>query len=132
MYRTSTPQMKLQSQTEVSVTPVVSGDMIYTGDLPCADCEGIDVVLTLKTDGTFTQSNTYRGRDVQPYMESGKWQTIQGDAMNPQAKVFELTFDQEGSSTQFYLVSGNELQQLDENKALVEAPFNTSLTKKSN
>ncbi|MEH6763668.1 copper resistance protein NlpE [Aequorivita antarctica] len=35
---------------------------VYEGKLPCADCEGIKTVLELKSDKTFTLSQTYLGK----------------------------------------------------------------------
>lgn len=130
-YRTS-GTTKTQTETQNTVTqPPQTQDVVYTGDLPCADCEGIDVVLTLRQDGTFTQSSTYRGRDVAPLQETGTWMTIKGDATDQNATVYELSFNGEGTVKQYYLVSGNELKQLDESKNLIDAPFNTSLIRKS-
>ena len=104
--------------------------VVYEGRLPCADCEGIDAVLTLNPDETYTMSNTYLGRDVKPYIEKGKWNTLRGDGTDPNATVYQLTPDGEGTSVQNYLVSGNELKQLDQDLKPIEAPFNTSLMKK--
>lgn len=108
-----------------------NGEEVYTGDLPCADCEGIDAVLTLRQNGTYTSSNTYRGRDVEPYVENGTWKMITGDATDPNAEVYELSPDNPNATKQYYRVSGNELQQLDTDLNPIEAPFNTSLTKQS-
>lgn len=125
-------EMNKKSTTPVvSVTPEAMKVIIYEGDLPCADCEGIDVVLTLNTDNSYSMSNTYRGRDVEPYVEKGTWRIVKGDATNPNAEVYQLTPSDTGSIVQNYLLSGNELKQLDTNLQLIEAPFNTSLTKKT-
>ncbi|MGO3181625.1 MAG: copper resistance protein NlpE [Aequorivita sp.] len=35
---------------------------VYEGTTPCADCEGIKVVLELKNDKTYTISRTYIGK----------------------------------------------------------------------
>lgn len=48
----------------------------YEGVTPCADCEGIETTLTLKTDETFDLSQTYLGvdgRDESRFHESGRF-----------------------------------------------------------
>jgi len=35
----------------------------YEGVLPCADCEGIQTIITLNSDDTFTLSQKYLGKD---------------------------------------------------------------------
>jgi heat shock protein HslJ len=44
---------------------------VYTGTLPCADCEGIEVLLTLKKDSTFTRILRYMGKDDYLFTEEG-------------------------------------------------------------
>ena len=36
---------------------------VYEGTMPCADCEGIETVVELKDDNTFTATYTYMGED---------------------------------------------------------------------
>ncbi len=46
----------------------------YTGMLPCADCEGIEVSLTLYTDSTYHKTSTYLGKDSpRSFEEQGKY-----------------------------------------------------------
>ncbi len=118
---------------DATTTPVAkTAFAVYEGRLPCADCEGIDTILTLYNDETYTMSSTYLGREVEPYIENGKWTTLRGDATNPDATVYQLYSEADGSTTdQNYLVVGNELQQLDQDLRPIESPFNTSLTKKT-
>lgn len=42
----------------------------YEGTLPCADCSGIHVILTLNTDGTFEKSEEYLEKG-KPFKETG-------------------------------------------------------------
>ena len=48
----------------------------YEGVLPCADCPGIKIRLTLANDGTFEKQSRYLDRDVVPRTERGlfTWQ----------------------------------------------------------
>ena len=60
----------------------------YKGTMPCADCEGIDTVITLKQDGTYTSQTKYLGKgDDKVFTENGKFSwsedgsTIMADGM---------------------------------------------------
>ena len=46
---------------------------IYQGQLPCADCSGINTVITLNMDGTYTRQYKYEGRDDSTYKDSGSF-----------------------------------------------------------
>lgn len=52
---------------------------IYKGVLPCADCEGIDQMILLSPDQRFRMSETYLGKNPNPFMTEGKWETV-GDS----------------------------------------------------
>ena len=43
----------------------------YTGIIPCADCEGIKIQLTLNDDETYEISYLYIGKSDMPYVFSG-------------------------------------------------------------
>jgi dipeptidyl aminopeptidase/acylaminoacyl peptidase/uncharacterized lipoprotein NlpE involved in copper resistance len=45
----------------------------FTGELPCADCEGIASRLELHADGTFLMNMVYLGRSVEPIEDRGTW-----------------------------------------------------------
>lgn len=59
----------------------------YRGVLPCADCEGIETVVTLVDDGTYTARSRYLGKNGETFTESGAYAwsdrgdvvTLQGD-----------------------------------------------------
>ncbi len=46
---------------------------IYHGVLPCADCPGIDTVVTLTMDGTFRLQTRYVDRDERVFEERGEF-----------------------------------------------------------
>lgn len=100
---------------EKETTPIPVGDNsqnsldwmgVYSGTLPCADCEGIITTITLNNNMTYKRATTYQGRTVTPRIETGKF-----------------TWDKDGSSIQLlnadksgpthYLVGENQLKQLD-------------------
>lgn len=125
--------VKSSQQTTPTPTPTKAATKqttaVYKGTLPCADCSGIDTTLTLYSDETYQMSSVYQGRnDNKPVVQRGKWTTLRGDATDPNATVYQL-YQKNAKATQNYLVSGDQLKQLDANLNEVNAPFNTSLTK---
>ena len=51
----------------------------YKGITPCADCEGIEVELTINMDSTYSHSMKYLGKgDGQPLVKTGKYVWIDG------------------------------------------------------
>ncbi|HZH86161.1 MAG TPA: copper resistance protein NlpE [Brumimicrobium sp.] len=75
----------------------------YYGQIPCADCPGINVQLELKEDQTYLVKNFYLGEnDV--FEEQGSFK-IQADSI----LVLEKTDDE----NQLYLIEKNELTMLD-------------------
>lgn len=47
---------------------------VYYGIMPCADCEGIETVFTLKQDGSYTIKRKYLGKENQIFTEDGKFE----------------------------------------------------------
>jgi hypothetical protein len=95
----------------------------YKGTTACADCTGIQTELRLYakgkfdfTDNTYVSTRTYldgRGGD-QSFTDRGAWFLMKGDAVDPNATVYELDPDQPGQA-QYFLVQpgGAALTQLD-------------------
>lgn len=76
----------------------------YRGVLPCADCEGIETVITLLDDGSYQRSVRYLGREDYPRRDQGEfdWDDTGG--------IVSLG---EGEETQRYRVGENRLFHLD-------------------
>ncbi len=95
-----------------SDTAVVSQALIvenYSGIVPCADCEGIETSVTLKSDSTYDLHLLYIGRKSKgpgsnEFGESGKW-------MKHGADIIHLTGVKDGPS--MYLKTDSSLIQLD-------------------
>lgn len=78
---------------------------VYTGVLPCADCEGIETRIVLKQDGSFERSMKYLGKDDMPMHEDGQFEW--DDSGNRVLLISEM-------GNQLYQVGENVLFHLDE------------------
>jgi hypothetical protein len=109
----------------------------YTGILPCADCSGIKMNLTLyrnnpsNTAGAYNLQETYIGTKTQPYDTRGKWKIIKGDKKDRNALVFFLTADN-NSQTQYFLeVNEEKIKLLNKQLTEIESSSNYTLSKSS-
>lgn len=96
---------------------------IYTGTLPCADCEGIETHLSLTPDGTYTLTTTYLGKDENKFEQKGTF------SWNEAGNTVLLDGIEDGSSQ--YFVGENYLLHLDMegNKIIGELAHMYRLTK---
>lgn len=95
---------------------------VYEGIIPCADCEGIRVILRLDADSTFLMENTYleaEGGQDRSFYDLGRWE-ISRDKITLRG----------GEEEKFYrLVDGQHLQMLDSEGNQILSPANYTLTK---
>jgi uncharacterized lipoprotein NlpE involved in copper resistance len=57
----------------------------YKGTTPCADCEGIEVELTIGMDSSYTHSMKYLGKgDGKPVIKTGKYVWVDGGTIQLQ------------------------------------------------
>lgn len=92
----------------------------YKGSLPCADCEGIDVTLTLKSDHTFVlETVTKSGKEGLADIED----TIQGDYMWTEMEDNIVMLEGIGDRPNKYLMSEGMLIQLDMDGKRIEGPL---------
>lgn len=55
----------------------------YRGVLPCADCEGIETIVTLRADGSYSATSRYLGKDSKPAASQGRFNwSDQGGAIS--------------------------------------------------
>jgi heat shock protein HslJ len=113
-----------------SVSPVVSAVSpqttldwagTYSGVVPCADCPGIEMELTLNTDSTYTLQMTYQER-ASVYSNSGSFTWD-----NTGTKITLKDMGEFGSD--LYLVQENKLILLDADGNLIESDHNYTLSK---
>ncbi|WP_286752465.1 MULTISPECIES: copper resistance protein NlpE [Sphingobacterium] len=50
---------------------VVIGE--YRGVMPCADCDGIETLISLRADNTYQYSSKYLNKSDDVFMREGKW-----------------------------------------------------------
>ncbi len=79
----------------------------YSGVIPCADCSGIEVQITLTVDNTFEMTQKYQDEDNEAIVSSGTFQWNDGGNI-----IILDGLDKEAYPTQ-YLVGENTLTQLD-------------------
>ena len=77
----------------------------YSGVLPCADCPGIETVITLHSDGTYERSMLYLEEAVAVQRDKGvfTWNTAGS----------EVTLESDGEAVVSYQVGENQLFHLD-------------------
>lgn len=81
---------------------------IYTGTLPCADCEGIETTLTLNDDNTFELHQIYLKGDVPlNFQEKGDFEWDKDGA------AIHLKINSDVQSHYHYKVGENKLMALD-------------------
>lgn len=94
----------------------------YQGTLPCRNCEGIDLDVTLVGDAesapedrTFDLQASYRAHPQNPPDENyeGNWEVLSGTANNPEATVYELTPSGEGQVYYFLRLDPQTLELID-------------------
>lgn len=78
---------------------------MYTGTLPCADCEGIMTTIVLSDDLTYLLSTSYLGKDGGVFEERGRF------SWSPDGST--ITFDGIKQRPASFRVGENTLRQLD-------------------
>lgn len=91
-------------KTVVPQTPVINAEE-YTGSLPCADCDGIDISLQLNKSGTYIMTSVYKGSNV--------------DSSNNSIKD-NGTWSMHGSDTLYLTNSGQSTKYIKTDTALVQ------------
>ena len=107
----------------------------FEGTTACADCPGIVQRLTLMQDsaysaeGAYELSMTYLERDVEPFMESGRWTTERGTPANPDATVYALYRDDSDTAQRFLRVDADTIRMLDQEGNEIDSglPFDLEL-----
>lgn len=94
---------------------------IWSGKIPCADCESISYRLNLKNDLTYRDRMVYNGTTAEPVSSDGTWQ-LSGD-------IIKLTSS--SGAVQSFRLETNKLVMLDAEGIAVPNSALTKLTRNS-
>jgi copper homeostasis protein (lipoprotein) len=110
---------------------------VYKGTLPCADCSGLDTVIRLYAKGKFdttyafyVRTQTYRGAPHGDVIvtDRGDWAMMRGDAIDPDATVYQLIpGDEQHSDSWLVKDQGAVLMQLDRDQKPIDTKMNLTL-----
>ena len=92
----------------------------YEGTLPCADCPGLQTLITFNSDGTFHMEETYLESDVEPRVTDGTW-ILDKDI---------ITFTAGDYKFEYKLISEKEIRWAPDGKEITGTDLNWSLLKK--
>ena len=111
--------MTFFSNQSATPTAIVKKDLsgVYVGTLPCADCPGIETILTLNPDMTYEMVETYQDRDA-VFTSGGHW--------TYSAETFQITLTEAERS---YLLVGDSLEMLNLQGERIRAHYNLMLRK---
>ena len=90
-------------------------DGIYSGILPCADCEGIKTDIELHRDGTYRMARKYLGRGDSLFLEKGAFQ------WNEQGSSITLLSDGDSPDPAHFQVGENQLIRLGQNSQPIQS-----------
>ncbi len=108
-----------------TASPVGGLPAAFSGDLPCADCEGIRYELDLVSDSAYFLRATYIGRGEHAVSDRiGSWSIVSGMGME---KI--VLWDEAGPAEQFQIVDSNTLRKLDRQGHPIETDLNYDLTR---
>ncbi len=92
----------------------------YEGTLPCADCPGLQTLITINSDGTFHMEETYLERSQSPTVTDGTW-TLDKDI---------ITFSSGDYKFEYKVISEKEIRWAPGGEEITGTDLNWSLLKK--
>ncbi len=105
----------------------------FVGPLPCADCNGIEVDLTLYAhapnqfvDTIYKRTTKYLGKE-KTVADTGTWALLPGTAADPSATVYAITPDGGGPVQYYWLKTVEELVPLDADKKPMSGPIDETM-----
>ena len=130
--------------TKSAIVPTVAKDGddakvvlgVFAGTIPCADCEGIEMKLTLYQDPAtlasagYTLEQTYIGRTDSTFNEQGEWDYLRGNDEDPNATIYGLNLDKpKEDQTYFLKVGDDKVTMLDPEMNPIQSNLNYTLSK---
>lgn len=139
-FKTETPQptdTKLALTTNSSSrAPITISTGTYIGTVPCVDCEGIQMKLTLKEGKagkgkTFLLEQTYLGKPAGSNVVriKGIWIPARGNKQDPKAVVIQLIPDGNYDPLYFLRLNDNAIKMLDRKQSSIKSKHNYMLQK---
>jgi copper homeostasis protein (lipoprotein) len=110
-----TGAQKPENKTSVADNSLTSVDWpgIYTGNLPCADCEGIQTMIELHKDRTFIMQKKHTGKSSTVNRSQGNFE------WNSQGSFIKIK-PNDGTDPELYQVGENMLVKLDDSGKKIE------------
>ncbi|MCB8889093.1 copper resistance protein NlpE N-terminal domain-containing protein [Vreelandella malpeensis] len=111
-----------QTDQQETAPGVSASQANYQGTLPCRNCDGIDLDVTLEgsetsapQERTFELQASYRNHPQTPPNENyaGNWEVLTGTPSDPDATVYELTPNGDGQIYYFQKISDRTLELID-------------------
>ncbi len=121
--RTELPEEEVPAtNSELKVTGV------YKGNLPCADCQGIETTLEIKENGDFHKMQIYQKGDESEsstFDNFGRWR------FSKDSSYIELNYDANDLEILEYwqIIDSTEIRLMDKNAAPIRSDLNYSLKK---
>jgi len=100
----SCKMQKKEAENTAEEEQATTVDALYSGITPCADCEGIQVLLRLSIDGTYELQQTYLGKDNEQFISFGDY------TYDPETGLVNIGSSEEPVN---YLLEEQSLTQLD-------------------
>ena len=127
-------QLALNSSSPAAPVNVAPGT--YVGTVPCADCEGIKMKLTLQAGKagktkTFVLEQTYLGKPAgnNSVRITGIWFPAQGNKQDPKAVIVQLIPDGKYDPLYFQSLNGTAIRMLDRQQNPIKSKHNYTLQK---
>ena len=126
---TDTTEVSQEFKDEHTAKNSLDWSGIYSGVLPCADCEGIETELIINEDGTYSLATSYMG-EKNPATE-----TIKGNFVwREDGNSVKLEGIEEGTRSPYFKVEENKVRYLDMEGNKIEGELESfyTLTKEGN
>ncbi|MGB2578368.1 putative lipoprotein NlpE involved in copper resistance [Elusimicrobium simillimum] len=94
----------------------------FAGVIPCADCEGIQIVLELNPNNTVVEYSLYKGTNSGDNIISSAW-----EASGPDFSVIKIKKGVKGEYDYWQFISKDELRKMDIKGKPITSDLNYSL-----
>ena len=94
-------------------TKTNENQLVYAGEIPCADCERIQMILILNIEGEINGENhyeltrTYKGKSENKTIEEGSYNVEKGLDLDCSAKIYVLNWDKNKNERQYFAEYNN-------------------------